>query len=372
MIEFLSNVSRIIFALFLCSICLTLTDCTENWTAPWGFEEKTLNPTYVPPASKSSSTSNFENYYNYQSAKEEILLTKEAYPGSELFKNNNITIRLGIINNKDYSLTRPYLFDKVEDPFIIDPDSFRIDQGPDSKRLDYHFTDLSLSAEIEPNQGTIHENDNYILTLSRKRDKINLSIKQFNKSDMLYLSYNIKSNASGKYSLQPCRLFTSEYFEGKKILQSNPLFIDIIDRKPIIDSIKINPNPAKDGEIVQIHANISDPDKLDLDRCELFSSIDGLLDDSTQLNLSDPNCYYYSKDLSGLSVGNHLITLKIFDKDSQIAESTLTLTVENYIFWLIPDTYFYTVVLGCILVFIEIFIKEHLKDGLRRIKEIFS
>jgi len=365
MIEFLKNNLCAIFVLIL---SLSLTDCTDNWTAPWGFEERNVNPAYVPPASKSSSTSNFENYYNYQSAKEEMLLTKEAYPGLELFKNNNITIRLGLINNKDYSLTRPYLFDKVEDPFIIDVQSFRIDQGPDSKRLDYHFTDLSLSSEIEPDQGTT--NNNYILTLSQKRDKINLSIKRFNKSDMLYLSYNITSNISGKYSLQPCRLFTSEYFEGKKILQSNPLFIDIIDRKPIIDSIKISPNPAKDDEIVQIHANISDPDKLDLDRCELFSSIDGLLDDATQLNLSDPHCYYYSKDLQGLSVGNHLITLKIFDKDSQIAESTVTLTVENYILWLIPDTYFYTVLLGCILVLIEIFIKDHFKDGLRRIKEI--
>ena len=343
MMEFFKIVSRVTIILILCSTWLNSIECADDWIPPLGFEQKQMNPAYVPPASNSSSTSNYNNYNNNRLIMEELLLTKEAYPRTESFKNNDITIRLGIVNNKDYSLENSYLFDKIEKPFVIDAHSFRIDQGPDSNNLEYQLLDLSKHPgqnQTSYQNAAYDKKEKYILTLYPKGDRVNLTIKQFNSSEMLYLSYNITTNISGKYSLQPFRLFSSDYFEGKKILQSNPLFIDVVDHNPVIDSIKIKPNPAKKDEIVNICAKISDSDGSDLDRCELFSSIDGNLDDLKSLkNSSNSYSYYYRKNLSGLSEGSHLITLKVFDKDGQTAYETLNLNVDNYIFW-IPSTYF--------------------------------
>lgn len=135
MIKFVKIVPVCHFILLLSWIWFGSIECNESFTVPWGFEESQTNPTYIPPASKSSSTSNYENFYNFKLIKEDLLLTKEAYPGHELYKNKNITIKLGIISNKNFALDNTYLFDMINEPFFIDIDSFIIDQGPESKKI---------------------------------------------------------------------------------------------------------------------------------------------------------------------------------------------------------------------------------------------
>jgi hypothetical protein len=81
MIKSIKIVLKISLAFALCLAWLGSTECAEPRTIA-NLAEKPPDSTYTPPTLESSSTSNYNNYYNYRLMMAELLLTKEAYPGS--------------------------------------------------------------------------------------------------------------------------------------------------------------------------------------------------------------------------------------------------------------------------------------------------
>jgi hypothetical protein len=108
-----------------------------------------------------------------------------------------------------------------------------------------------------------------------------------------------------------------------------------------------------------------DSDLRDMKKCELWSSIDGLLNETTISKIDQKGYNYnYNHMCYNLSEGIHTITFKVFDEDGEYTEESVELVVEEYIYGFLPKKYDWTLFIAIIAVFLEILLRSSTKEFL--------
>jgi tetratricopeptide (TPR) repeat protein len=131
-----------------------------------------------------------------------------------------------------------------------------------------------------------------------------------------------------------------------------------------------------DGQGVTINATVEDPDNYDLKICEIWSSIDGLLDrssvsanNSSHMVSINPGKSRYLLSLSNLSEGHHTIILRVYDKDRDYDGETLNLDVNDYFLNIFPIEYSWVLIIGVIGAFLSaLFLVKRFNLCIKRIE----
>ena len=344
------------------------TDSNNNATVKQAVQE------FSPSSSASSSSNHVNNDYTYyQQNKEDVLLTKEVYPKIIFHKDEQVPFRVRIINNKLELLENILLIEEL--PWDLNEKSIKLEEGPTIAfnksfikigKSDLLFDYIKVD-DYEFNSSLNYSSKNPIVMYYEHLNYLMVFIRQINASEHICLKYNFSIDESKDFVSNPTKLHYKSFLSGNKILESNPVYFSIVDFIPKVVNLEIKPNPTKKSNKNIIFKGIfTDADPYDISKCELWSSIDGLLDsrsciDVYDKNFSDKNLYAYKfiNRNKILSEGDHIITFKVYDQDEQYSESSLKLTVDDYYLDIFPKKYVgWASLLGLIFIFLEISIKE--------------
>jgi hypothetical protein len=286
-----------------------------------------------------SSSDSYYAIFQEQQSREEVFSIRNICNLTEFFKNDEITMKTGAYNMKEYAINNVTIYENIPALLKLDPSSVLLEESSNGKKLSKHIDEKSgIIKYINDSEYTI-------------------DFGKINSSSYKYLKFNISTNKSGKYILNGANLNYKNSNGDNKSLQSPSLYLTVINHKPIITRIQIYPNPAKKNknrrftEKIVFIATFQDIDERDLKRCEVWSSINGLINASA-INQTNEYWYTYKFDYNNLSVGAHKITFKIFDADGQYAEESIDLAINDYLFGFIPGNYAWTLIfafLGIIL-----------------------
>jgi tetratricopeptide (TPR) repeat protein len=320
---------RIALCLLLCFSWISMIECQKPYAPFWESAQDSEEPNSPeipsPPTSDSSSYSSYYDYISMPQVEEKIFFIKNAYSKTQYNKNETIRVILAIINKKNGALLNVTIEDQIPDPFKLVGNNYTIKKDG--------ITYYSRVIRNKP-----------------------IDLDKLNKSCSAYIEYNITTNIANEgYFLPPAMLSVNlGFWDGNRSLQSVPVYIRVVDRNPIIENIQVSPNPVhrdiiegklNNGKGVKINATFKDLDEFDLDRCELWSSLDGSVY-NTPLNLSNyttPTEFDYTFFLKNLSEGNNKLTIKLYDRDNNYAEETVELSVKSY-FWLFPWEYEWVII----------------------------
>ncbi len=266
---------------------------SEKTGSPIGFSDSTSNELDFTNQESHSSGSYYVGVQGPAITIEKYTKDfKETY-----YKNNNITIKLKIINSyKQNRLENAYLYEEIPDGF--------------------EFICANPSNIIDPNK------PNSIIWYCG--DKI--------RSSKTY-EYTIRTNKSGRHNFGSTMLEATVVDKnGRKndvIVNSNrPISVLICNNPPKF--LDLNPEPPinvrreLNGYLIghkhkYITVSLTDPDN-DTINCELLSSSGCKpitpINSSTDTNIMNGVTYYnYTWDISCLNIGTHFLTLDAFDGD---------------------------------------------------------
>lgn len=344
---------------------------TLPFTLPSEFSSAEKSITEYPVGGSSQVSTN-NNVYNYnQLFLEEVIFKKEVLPHTNFKKNEEIIIQIHAINNKLDPLENILIMDEI--PWDLIESSIMLEKGPMISINKYNISIYKPQLNVNI---SIIENDSIPLNCSpdsatvvylRGAHYLIAHIGKLNKSESINLKYKISLDQTKQYVLNPAKLYYKTFISGGSILESNPIYFNIIDSSPTIRNIEIKPNPAKLGNNdIVFKAIFEDNDSHDISKCELFSSIDGYLDTISNINNSDlkydgPNLYNYEykNKYRQLSEGIHTITFRVFDKDGEHTENSMTLSIDDYLLNIFPKKYLgWTFILALFFIIIDTILKD--------------
>lgn len=350
--------------IFIFALCQEDNSSSSSWKEESRQEwtsldsEKAQNyvtSTYLPPSKESASSTSYNNYIYSKQSSQDILFTKEVYPQTEFFKNEDIIIKALIINDKKYYIDDMIFLDDI--PCTLNKSSIKIEKISKLSNITCYTIKIVNDTIVKDAD---YPFDNTTILGNIYGSKLTVKCPRINSLDQLYITYNITTNKTREYISNPSKLFFSNTIDGSTTLQSNPVYFKVENRKPKITDIEAKPNPAKKGDKeIKLKAVFEDLDNYDLEKCQLLSSIDGQLceTDIKMTNLTS-YMYEYKNDMDNLSDGEHVITFKVYDREGDYAEESITLTVEEYYLDLFPKKYNWTLLIAIFLIIVEILVKD--------------
>lgn len=244
------------------------------------------------PPKESSGSRSLSQYTQAQQVEKKINLIAYPVDTDEVYTDDNVTIQFLIINTLDNTVK----IERLESEY---PNNFTFISCNPPKGMTYRRTNNVLYTESSGPSG-------------------------ISGSSYIYCDYKIKPRVPGNYVLKPAILRYSNSGSSTNV-SSDMVYIKVKNRYVEVNNFSIMPSPVVEGDSVILKAEMIDPDRNDTIQWELLSNINGLICKSQ--NKSNRNTTNFSFPTQKLSMGDHIITLKVHDNHNDFVERQLMLKV---------------------------------------------